>query len=120
MTKMTKEERASRAEEACYKDRESKGVWDWVVQQQDRREGPLVEALTSISMSGGPDGIVQTALNALRAHDRLDAKPEPTLLEAARELVNDRTTFGACASIVCDSAKWTALKAAVEREEGKR
>lgn len=92
-----------------------------VIALQDRREGPLVEALrqayTRLCYLGDVVA-AQGCIKALRDYDALDAAPEPTLLEAAKAVVDART--GVFTSVTVDGKAWDALKAAVEREEGKR
>lgn len=121
MRKLTKEERAARMR-AEMRDKPL-FLFDrckWWVEQQDAREGPLVEALRKLAvlgngnMPGNSEGNV-IAQHALAAWDGLDAAPEPTLLEAAKALVAPMN--GTREHQLVPVALFDALKAAVEREE---
>lgn len=93
---------------------EQKLVARFILKRQHEREKGLVQTLRRIKYLTVEGSDIHTAASdALAAHARLDAPPEPTLLEAAKALVG-RFNW------VADSANveaLDALKAAVEREE---
>lgn len=111
---MTKEERGQRLLKMS---RLSGSAWWWpavAIEEQDRREGPLVEALLKLAQNWPYSGV---ARDALAAYDALDAKPEPTLLECAKRVGTARQHEYAGLGLV---AALDALKAAVEREERRK
>lgn len=120
--KMTKEERAERLLQVWLKCNGIRlFVREHVIEEQDRREGPLVEALRKLTktFSAASDAHI-IARQALAAWEALDAKPEPTLLEAAKAITTPQPFGKTISGVLVDEVMWEVLKAAVEREEGTR
>lgn len=116
MARMNRDERAARL---CTEHGLFTADAGFVVDEQDRREGPLVEFIRSVAGSAqcrSPHCLCKSckAHKVLAQYEALDAKPEPTLLEAAKEMLATVERGGMTQSVV------DALKAAVEREESKR
>lgn len=100
----------------------TKDVWRRVakrtLRRQHEREAGLLEALRRVLNHNGPhwysvnNDVKEVAARALAAHAKLDAKPVPTLLEAATAYVQARHNTDDT-----NGEALRALKAAVEREE---
>ena len=126
--KMTKEERAERLLQVWLKCNGIRlFVREHVIEEQDRREGPLVEALRSLAQSEPErqymtrEDCVRIARKAIAAWETLDAKPEPTVAECQREAIAAWDDYDRSDEKLARlNRALAALKAAVEREEGKR
>lgn len=120
MAKMTKEERAKRLNDAF--NVQPCTLAYFIVDEQDRREGPLVAFIRNgvSCICHPPTGYTCDRCETLRAYDALDAKPEPTLLEAVKAAdarahsMRDKPGQMYAAVLLED---WLSIKAAVEREE---
>lgn len=98
---------------------QSQDIFGWtrgevvrILKRQHEREAGLLDVLQRIA--SGYDTSARLASETLAAHARLDAPPEPTLLEAAKAFV-DAAPHAYAMTTALD-----ALKAAVEREEARK
>ena len=95
-------------------------VADWIIAEQERREGPLVEMLASVQNYGSDEmgALKARVLKTLAAYRALDAPPQRTLEDVLREW-NDRAgpleARAALAVRLLDE-----LAAALKRAEGER
>lgn len=124
MRKLTKEERIARL---CsdWNNSALNSVGAFMQDRQDAREGPLVAALRLVALRGycnSPvcDCMVCVAKRALAQYDALDAKPEPGLRALFANVREVEGLTPGTVILATSSENYIALKAAVEREEGKR
>ena len=98
----------------------------FVLRRQHERERGLLEALRTVDEYGGSVSS-PVARHALRAHAALDAPKVPSLLEAAKGALgviemgqqNVPLTTATRATVWLPDPRIDALKAAIEREDGK-
>lgn len=117
MSKMTKEERAARL--FCEYLKSDQMIQVYAIEQQDAREGPLVEALRNVAARY----CNADAYEALAKYDALDAKPAQTLAQAVSDArLVASTVISDTSHVRVPLAKWEVIMTAVEREEreGKR
>lgn len=114
--KLTEGERADRIFERRSK---SKAHWsEFAIAEQDRREGPLVEALWRIAeartcIRSECDCMYCIALKAIAAWEALDAKPEPDIINlrgAVDEI--ERECPGRVVAVLKDSPAWRVIQVA--------
>jgi len=102
---------------------QSQDIFGWtrgevvrILKRQHEREAGLLDVLQRIA--SGYDTSARLASETLAAHYALDAPSEPTLLEAAKEMLARKTHPFHCVAV--DAKAFTALKAAVERQEARK
>ena len=93
--------------------RRAESVADFIIAEQERREGPLTRALRRIYEGGGRGA--EDALATLVDYGRLDAPPQRTVEQVAADLKDWRKM--PCTSV---DALMDELAAALKRAEGER